>query len=49
MMQKKPSGIKYDISSYSDVVDAIHVVQDGIGITGTTAKEAKYNNNRGFG
>ena len=26
--------------SYSDVVDAIHIVQDNMGITGTTAKEA---------
>ncbi|MCI5873450.1 MAG: hypothetical protein PUJ55_05705 [Clostridiales bacterium] len=34
------SGIKYDISSYADVVDAIHVIQDEMGITGTTAKEA---------
>lgn len=34
------SGIKYDISSYSDMVDAIGVVQDELGITGTTAKEA---------
>lgn len=34
------SGIKYDISSYADIVDAIHVVQQEMGITGTTAKEA---------
>lgn len=34
------SGIEYDISSYADVVDAIHVVQTEMGITGTTAKEA---------
>ena len=34
------SGIEYDISSYSDIVDAIHVVQTEMGITGTTAKEA---------
>lgn len=34
------SGIKYDISSYADVVDAIHVIQDEMGITGTTALEA---------
>lgn len=34
------SGIDYDISSYADVVDAIHVVQDNLGITGTTAEEA---------
>lgn len=37
---EKISGIKYDISSYADIVDAIHVVQNEIGITGTTAKEA---------
>ena len=34
------SGIEYDISSYGDVVDAIHVIQNEMGITGTTAKEA---------
>ncbi len=34
------SGIQYDISSYADVVDAIHVIQTEMGITGTTAKEA---------
>ena len=37
---EKISGIKYDISSYADVVDAIHVIQTEMGITGTTAKEA---------
>lgn len=34
------SGIEYDISSLSDVYNAIHVIQDNLGITGTTAKEA---------
>lgn len=34
------SGVKYDISSFADIVDAIHVVQTEMGITGTTAKEA---------
>lgn len=34
------SGIEYDISSYADVVDAIHVIQTSMDITGTTAKEA---------
>ncbi len=34
------SGIEYDISSYADVVDAIHIIQTEMGITGTTAKEA---------
>ena len=34
------SGQKFDISSYGDIVDAIHVVQTEMGITGTTAKEA---------
>lgn len=37
---QKISGIKYDISSYADIVNAIHVVQTEMGITGTTAKEA---------
>ena len=37
---QKISGIKYDISSYSDIVDAIHVIQTEMDITGTTAKEA---------
>ena len=34
------SGVKYDINSYSDIVQAIHEVQTEMGITGTTAKEA---------
>lgn len=34
------SGIKYDISGYADIVEAIHVVQDEMGITGTTSREA---------
>ena len=38
---QKISGIKYDISSYSDVIDAIHVMQTEMGITGTTQKEAE--------
>ena len=37
----KISGIKYDISSYADVVDALHVMQTEMGITGTTALEAE--------
>lgn len=37
---EKLSGVKYDVSSYADIVDAIHVVQTEMGITGTTAKEA---------
>jgi len=36
----KISGIKYDISSYADVTQAIHVMQESMGIAGTTAKEA---------
>jgi phage-related protein len=35
------SGITYDVSSYADVVSAIHVIQDSMGIAGTTAKEAE--------
>lgn len=37
---EKLSGQKFDISSYADIVDAIHVVQTEMGITGTTAAEA---------
>lgn len=36
----KISGIQYDISSFADITEAIHVVQTEMGITGTTAKEA---------
>ena len=39
---EKISGFKYDISSYSDIVDAIHVVQTEMGITGTTQLEAEH-------
>ena len=36
---EKISGVKYDISSYADVVDAIHVMQESMGIAGTTYRE----------
>lgn len=38
---RKISGIKYNISSYADIIDAIHVIQTEMGITGTTALEAE--------
>lgn len=38
---EKLSGVKYDISSYSDIIEAIHVIQTEMDITGTTAKEAE--------
>lgn len=34
------TGVKYDINNLSDVYEAIHSIQENIGITGTTAKEA---------
>ena len=34
------SGVEYNIDSYSDIVEAIHVVQDEMGIAGTTMAEA---------
>lgn len=37
---EKLSGVKYDISNLADVYKAIQVIQDNLGITGTTAKEA---------
>lgn len=36
----KLANTKFDISSYADIIEAIHVIQDNMGITGTTAKEA---------
>jgi len=39
---EKISGVHYDISSFSDMVDAIHVVQENLGITGTSAEEAAH-------
>lgn len=39
---KKANGemASYSIDSFADIVEAIHVVQDNMGITGTTAEEA---------
>lgn len=37
---QKLTGQKYDISSFADIVDAIHAIQTNMDITGTTAKEA---------
>ena len=37
---EKISGIKYDISSFADVTEAIHVMQEEMGIAGTTSEEA---------
>ena len=37
---EKITGIKYDISNLDDVFSAIHVIQEELGITGTTAIEA---------
>jgi phage-related protein len=36
----KLSGVKYDINNLDDVYNAIHAVQEEMGIAGTTAKEA---------
>ena len=38
---EKFSGVKYDIKNLSDVYSAIHVIQEELGVTGTTALEAK--------
>jgi len=37
---EKFSNVKYDIDNLNDVYEAIHVIQDNLGVTGTTAKEA---------
>ena len=38
----KLANTKFKINSYADVVEAIHVIQENMGITGTTAKEANF-------
>ena len=37
----KLSGVKYDIKNLNDVYEAIHVIQQEMGVTGTTAEEAE--------
>ena len=37
---EKISGVKYDIKNLNDVYEAIHVIQEDLGVTGTTAEEA---------
>lgn len=39
---EKIAGKKFDVSSYADIVEAIHTVQTEMGITGTTAREAEH-------
>ena len=36
----KLTGVKYDMDNLADVYSAIHAIQDNLGVTGTTAKEA---------
>lgn len=38
---EKFSGVKYDINNLSDVYNAIHVIQEELGVAGTTAEEAE--------
>jgi len=37
---EKISGVKYNIKNLDDVYEAIHVIQEDLGVTGTTAEEA---------
>lgn len=36
---EKISGVHYDIDNLNDVFNAIHVIQEETGVTGTTAKK----------
>ncbi len=36
----KLSGMEFDINNFSDIIQAIHIIQDNLGVTGTTAREA---------
>ena len=38
---QKLTGVRYNINNLSDVYEAIHAIQDELGITGTTADEAE--------
>ena len=38
---EKFSGVKYDINNLNDVYQAIHVIQEEMGVAGTTAEEAE--------
>lgn len=38
----KIAGVQFNIDSYSDVIQAIHVMQESMGIAGTTAEEAEH-------
>lgn len=46
---EKISGVHYDLSNLSDVYSAIHVIQEDLDITGTTAKEAASTLSGSFG
>ena len=37
---EKLTGLKYRIENFNDVIEAIHVIQNELGVTGTTALEA---------
>lgn len=38
---EKLSGKKFDVSNFADITEAIHIVQESMGIAGTTALEAE--------
>ncbi len=46
---QKLTGVKYNIDNLADVYEAIHVIQEEIGITGTTALEAESTLTGSFG
>lgn len=39
---EKLTGKKFDLSSFADIVEAIHAIQENMDITGTTAQEAEH-------
>lgn len=46
---EKLTGVKYDISNLGDVYDAIHVIQEDLGLTGVAAEEASTTFTGSFG
>lgn len=46
---EKISGIEYNMENFDDVIEAIHVIQEEMGVTGTTALEASTTISGSFG
>ena len=46
---EKISGIEYNMENFDDIIEAVHVIQEEMGVTGTTALEASTTISGSFG